>query len=162
MIVQVSETCSSPSAPGMVTLCSAARTGSRSAFFPDGAFSQVIRDPSGSQPPGSAGRPVAAADGMLVNLADTPANRAFFGTTGTADGSSPFPQLRVVAVTARAGRARLGAILGQAGTGEQTLLKRLVKRRPELFASRVICFDRNFPGYDLVIAILRAGMSSPA
>jgi hypothetical protein len=31
-------------------LCSAARTGSRSAFLPDGAFSQVMRDPSGSQP----------------------------------------------------------------------------------------------------------------
>ena len=97
-----------------------------------------------------AGMPVAAADGMLVNLADTPANRAFFGTTGTADGSSPFPQLRIVALTARAGRAMLGAILGQAGAGEQTLLKRLVKRRPDLFAGRVICFDRNFPGHDLI------------
>jgi hypothetical protein len=104
-----------------------------------------------------AGLPVDAADGMLVNLADTPENRAFFGTTGTADGSSPFPQLRVVALTARAGRAVLGAILGQAGTGEQTLLRRLVKRRPELFASRVTCFDRNFPGYGLVSAILGAG-----
>lgn len=104
-----------------------------------------------------AGMPVAGADGMLVNLADTPANRAFFGTTGTADGSSPFPQLRVVAVIARAGRAMLGAILGQAGTGEQTLLKRLVKRRPELFAGLVVCFDRNFPGHDLVTAILDAG-----
>jgi hypothetical protein len=104
-----------------------------------------------------AGMPVGAADGMLVNLADTPANRAFFGSTGTADGSSPFPQLRVVAVTARAGRAMLGAVLGQAGAGEQTLLKRLVRRRPELFAGRVICFDRNFPGYDLITAILRAG-----
>ncbi len=100
---------------------------------------------------------VLAADGMLVNLADTPANRAFFGSTGTADGSSPFPQLRVIAVTARAGRAMLGAILGQAGTGEQTLLKRLVKRRPGLFAGRVTCFDRNFPGYDLITAILQAG-----
>jgi hypothetical protein len=94
---------------------------------------------------------------MLVNLADTPANRAFFGTTGTADGSSPFPQMRVVALTARAGRAMLGAILGQAGTGEQTLLKRLVRRRPELFAGRVVCFDRNFPGHDLILAIVRAG-----
>jgi ABC-type hemin transport system ATPase subunit len=56
------------------------------------------------------------------------------------------PQLRIVAVTARAGRAMLGAILGRAGAGEQTLLKRLVKRRPELFAGRVVCFDRNFPG----------------
>jgi len=104
-----------------------------------------------------AGMPVAAADGMLVNLADTPANRAFFGSTGTADDSSPFPQLKVVAVTARAGRAMLGAVLGQAGAGEQTLLKRLVKRRPGLFAGRVTCFDRNFPGYDLITAILQAG-----
>jgi hypothetical protein len=90
-------------------------------------------------------------------VADTPENREFFGTTGTADGSSPFPQLRVVAVTARAGRAMLGAVLGQAGTGEQTLLKRLVRRRPDLFAGRVICFDRNFPGHDLILAILQAG-----
>jgi hypothetical protein len=104
-----------------------------------------------------AGMMVLAADGMLVNLADTPANRAFFGSAGTADGSSPFPQLRIVAVTGRAGRAMLGAILGQAGTGEQTLLKRLVRRRPDLFAGRVTCFDRNFPGYDLITAILEAG-----
>jgi hypothetical protein len=104
-----------------------------------------------------AGMPVGAADGMLVNVADTPANRAFFGSTGTADDSSPFPQLRVVAVTARAGRAMLGAILGQAGTGEQTLLKRLVRRRPGLFAGRVTCFDRNFPGHELITAILDAG-----
>lgn len=91
-----------------------------------------------------AGMPVCAADGMLVNVADTPANRAFFGATGTADGSSPFPQLRIVALTARAGRAMLGAITGQAHAGEQTLLKRLVKRRPDLFRGRIICFDRNF------------------
>ncbi len=104
-----------------------------------------------------AGMPVAAADGMLVNLADTPTNRTFFGSTGTADDSSSFPQLRVVAVTARAGRAMLGAVLGQAGAGEQTLLKRLVKRRPGLFAGRVTCSGRNFPGYDLITAILQAG-----
>jgi hypothetical protein len=104
-----------------------------------------------------AGMPVAAADGMLVNLADTGANRAFFGTTGTADGSSPFPQLRVVALIARAGHAMLRAILGQAGTGEQTLLRRLVRRRPELFAGLVVCFDRNFPGHDLITAITDAG-----
>ncbi len=91
-----------------------------------------------------AGMMVCAADGMLVNLPDTPANRAMFGSAGTADGSSPFPQLRVVAMTARAGRAMLGAILGSSHAGEQTLLKRLVKRRPDLFASRVTCFDRNF------------------
>jgi hypothetical protein len=104
-----------------------------------------------------AGMMACAADGMLVNLPDTPENRAMFGSAGTADDSSPFPQLRIVAITARAGRATLGAILGGTSAGEQTLLKRLVRRRPDLVAGRVICFDRNFPGYDLITAILDAG-----
>jgi hypothetical protein len=108
-----------------------------------------------------AGMAVCAADGMLVNLADTPANRKAFGCTGTAaqdgEGAAPFPQLRIVALTTRAGRATLGAILGSTPAGEQTLLKRLVKRRPDLFAGRVTCFDRNFPGHELITAILDAG-----
>ena len=104
-----------------------------------------------------AGRPVDAADGMLVNVADTPENRAHFGTTGTGDGSSPFPQLRVMALTARAGRAIRGAVLGTARDGEQALLKTLVTEQPGLFAGRVVLFDRNFPGHDLILAILLAG-----
>lgn len=108
-----------------------------------------------------AGMMVCAADGMLVNVADTPANRAEFGCTGTVEqdgeGAAPFPQLRIVALTARAGRAMLGAICGRARTGEQTLLKRLVRRRPDLVAGRVVCFDRNFPGYDLGGERLDAG-----
>jgi hypothetical protein len=107
-----------------------------------------------------AGMMVLAADGMLVSVADTAANRAFFGCTGTAaeegEGAAPFPQLKIVALTGRAGRAALGAVTGQARAGEQTLLKRLVKRRPDLFA-RVTCFDRNFPGHELITAILHAG-----
>jgi hypothetical protein len=108
-----------------------------------------------------AGMMVCAADGMLVNVADTPENREELGCTGTAeqegDGAAPFPQVRIVALTARAGRAMLGAILGRARAGEQTLLARLVRRRPDLVAGRVICFDRNFPGHDLITAILDAG-----
>ncbi len=108
-----------------------------------------------------AGMMVCAADGMLVNMADTPENRAMFGCTGTAaqdgEGAAPFPQLRMVALTARAGRAMLGAIVGSSRAGEQTLLRRLGRRRPELFAGRVICFDRNFPGHELISAILEAG-----
>jgi hypothetical protein len=104
-----------------------------------------------------AGMPADAADGMLVNLADTPENRAHFGTTGTGDGSSPFPQLRIVALTARAGRAIRGAVLGRARDGEQTLLKVLADEQPGLFAGRVTLFDRNFPGHDLILAIMLAG-----
>lgn len=104
-----------------------------------------------------AGMPADAADGMLVNVADTKENRAYFGTTGTADGSSPFPQLRIVAVTARAGHAILGAVIGTACEGEQTLLKTLAAEQPGIFAGRVTAFDRNFPGHDLILAILLAG-----
>jgi hypothetical protein len=104
-----------------------------------------------------AGMPVDAADGMLVNVADTPENRAHFGTTGTSGGSSPFPQARIIALTARAGRAVRGAVLGTARDGEQTLLKTLVAEQPGLFAGRVVLFDRNFPGHDLILAILLAG-----
>ena len=95
-----------------------------------------------------AGMMVCVADGMLVNVADTEVNRKAFGCSGTAsqdgDGAAPFPQVKMVALTARAGRAVLGAICGRARAGEQTLLARLVRRRPDLVAGRVICFDRNF------------------
>jgi hypothetical protein len=95
-----------------------------------------------------AGLPVCGVDGMLVNVADTPHNRAMFGCAGTrtreGSGEAPFPQILAVVVTMRAGRAALGAITGQARAGEQTLLLRLIRRRRELFAGRVFCFDRNF------------------
>ncbi len=32
-----------------------------------------------------------------------------------------------------------------------------MRRRPGLFAGRVVCFDRNFPGHELISAILHAG-----
>src|SRR5260370_696222 len=53
------------------------------------------------------GMPVCGIDGMLVNLADTPANRAMFGCTGTRSqkglGSALFPQLLAVVITGGAG-----------------------------------------------------------
>ena len=96
-----------------------------------------------------------------VTLADTPHNRAMFGCTGTRNqkgpGSAPFPQLLAVVITARAGRAKLGAITGAARAGERTLLARLIRRRPDLFAGRVFVFDRNFPGHKIITAIVDAG-----
>ena len=40
-------------------------------------------------------RPLKAgsADGTLIRMPDTPANRAAFGSAGTGDDSAPFPQL---------------------------------------------------------------------
>jgi hypothetical protein len=110
---------------------------------------------------GLGGMAVCGIDGMGINVADTPRNRAMFGCSGTSSqdgpGSAPFPQILAVVVTARAGRAKLGAITGRARAGEQTLLYRLIRRRPELFAGRVLVFDRNFPGHKIITAILDAG-----
>ncbi|SRR5258708_37271220 len=37
---------------------------------------------------------VPSLDGTLIRVPDTPANRAAFSSVGSADGSSPFPQVR--------------------------------------------------------------------
>lgn len=60
-------------------------------------------------------------------------------------------------MTARAGRATLGAICGRARAGEQALLARLIRRRLDLFRGRVFVFDRNFPGHAIITAITGAG-----
>ena len=49
-----------------------------------------------------------ALDGFQVRVPDTPANREYFGSSGTADNSSPFPLARVVIVTAAGTRGALG------------------------------------------------------
>jgi hypothetical protein len=105
-----------------------------------------------------AGMPADAADGMLVSLAGTPENRAYFGATGTGDGSSPFPQLRIVALTARAGRAICGAVLGKSCDGEQTLLRTLASGQPA--CSRAASpYPAGAAGH--VIARVKGGISLP-
>jgi hypothetical protein len=103
------------------------------------------------------GRELCAIDGFQIDLPATGANREEFGSSGTSDGSGPFPQARAVLVTARAGRAMLGAALDACSAGEQTLVARLVAGHPGLFAGRVFVVDRNFLGHELATAILDAG-----
>jgi hypothetical protein len=101
---------------------------------------------------------VCGLDGFQARAPDTPANRAAFGSCATSDDSSPFPLVRGVLATARAGRAVLGAGIDAASVGEQTLTWRLVQQHPALFcAGRVYLFDRNFLGFDLITEISRCG-----
>src|SRR5260370_19679719 len=58
---------------------------------------------------------------------------------------------------AGAGRAMLGRAADATDAGEQSLVARLVREHPELFAGRVFLMDRNFLGYHLITAILDAG-----
>jgi Insertion element 4 transposase N-terminal/Transposase DDE domain len=99
-----------------------------------------------------------ALDGFQVRVPDTPANRAYFGSSGTADNSSPFPMVRAVVVTAAGTRGALGLEFGPSSEGEQTLTRRLVKARPGVFGpGRLLLMDRNFPGFALIAQIRREG-----
>lgn len=79
------------------------------------------------------------------------------GKAGDEPAEGSFPCLRCLLVTFLAGRAVLGAAADTTDLGEQSLVARLVRERPGLFAGRVFLMDRNFLGYELITAILDAG-----
>ncbi|HJY73911.1 MAG TPA: transposase domain-containing protein [Streptosporangiaceae bacterium] len=96
---------------------------------------------------------VSSLDGTLIRLPDTPANRAMFGSIGTGDGSSPFPQVRALTLNDVSTRALLGMTHGPSGggagkaAGEQRLLDKAAEQYPCLFTmDRLWLMDRNFPG----------------
>jgi Insertion element 4 transposase N-terminal len=90
-------------------------------------------------------------DGTLLRVPDTPANRAFFGSVGTADDTSPFPQARALPMTCCSCRALFAMPHGPAGTdkaeSEQALLDEAMACFPVLFAPDWIwLMDRNYHG----------------
>lgn len=92
-----------------------------------------------------------AVDGTLIRVPDTPANRACFGSVGTEDDSSPFPQLRALPMTCCSCRALFALPHGPAGgdkaAAEQRLLDEALERYPVLFARDWIwLMDRNYHG----------------
>jgi len=90
-------------------------------------------------------------DGTLIRVPDTPANRAAFGSAGTGDDSSPFPQIRALPLNDASTRALLGMPHGPAGTDKaaagQKLLDTAMRDCPHLFTTdRLWLMDRNYPG----------------
>ena len=84
-------------------------------------------------------------------MPDTPANRAGFGSAGTADDSAPYPQLRDLLVTDASTRGTLAVVTGPSGgdkaEAEQALLDRALTEYRWVFTSkRLWVLDRNFPG----------------
>ena len=109
---------------------------------------------------------VGSVDGSLIRVPDTPANRAAFGSAGTADDSSPYPQLRELQISAASTRATFGVTTGPSGAGaardkgeaEQVLLDKALKDYGYLFTSwRIWVMDRNYPGVPRIKAMLAAG-----
>ena len=92
-----------------------------------------------------------AVDGTLIRAPDTPANRAVYGSVGTGDDSSPFPQVRGLPMKDASTRGLLGMPHGPAGTdkaaAEQALLDTAMQEYPHLFAKgRIWMMDRNYQG----------------
>ena len=92
-----------------------------------------------------------AVDGTLTRTPDTKANRAAYGSAGTGDDSSPYPQLRDLLVSDAYTRATLAVLTGPSGgdkaEAEQKLLDRALAEYPRVFTKgRLWVLDRNFPG----------------
>ena len=112
------------------------------------------------------GLEVCSIDGSLIRLPDSHANREEFGSAGTADDSSPFPQLRELRCSAASTRAVLGVVTGPSGAGadrdkgeaEQALLDTALKDYRQVFTpGRLWVMDRNYPGVPRIKAMLETG-----
>src|SRR5207302_9872396 len=60
---------------------------------------------------------VGSIDGSLIRVPDSAANRQAFGSAGTADDSSPYPQLRELRISGASTRATFGVTTGPSGAG---------------------------------------------
>ncbi len=107
-------------------------------------------------------------DGSLTRLPDTPANRQAFGSAGTADDSSPYPQQRDLWLSHASTRAALAVVSGPSGAAagggrdkgeaEQALLDKALTDYPHLFTpGRLWILDRNFPGVPRIARMLATG-----
>jgi hypothetical protein len=107
-------------------------------------------------------------DGSLTRVPDTPANRQALGPAGTADDSSPYPQLRELRLSNASTRATLAVVFGPSGAAasggpdkgeaEQKLLDKALENYPHLFTDRRIwIMDRNFPGAPRIRRMLATG-----
>ena len=96
---------------------------------------------------------VAAVDGFLLDVPDTPANRAEFGGPSDAKGQpAGFPQARVVTLTETGTHASVDASVGGFRTGEPELA---IAMAPSA-AGMLVIMDRGFPGVALWKAYTQA------
>jgi hypothetical protein len=101
-------------------------------------------------------------DGSVTRVPDTPANREAFGSTGTADDSAPYPQVRDLLASDASTRGALAVVSGPSGgakaEAEQALLDTMLTTCPQIFTTdRVWVLDRNFPGAGRVAWMLATG-----
>jgi DDE family transposase/transposase IS4-like protein len=84
-----------------------------------------------------------AIDGTLDDVADTPANAAYFGRRSKGSTQSPFPQVRCVYLAEAGTRAFVDAMIAPSGTSEQCLAWGLLR---SVQPGMLVMTDRNFIG----------------
>jgi len=85
-------------------------------------------------------------DGSTLDVADTGANRWWFGSPSSQHGKGCYPQLRLVSLVENGTQVLFGAMIGGYRTGEAVLAREVVGR----LAPGMLCLaDRNFFSYNL-------------
>lgn len=90
------------------------------------------------------GLAVFAVDGTTMNVADTPANEAYFGRPRNGKGAGGYPQARLVALSVPRTHAIAALAIGPCTTSEPALAAQLWDRVPE---RSVAILDRGFFSY---------------
>jgi hypothetical protein len=101
---------------------------------------------------------VHSADGSLLRVPDTPANRAAFGSVGTADDPAAWPAVRLFPLNSVLTRSLLAMPWGAAGTdkaaAEQGLLDEVLARHPHVLShGQVWLLDRLWHGVRRIAAL---------
>jgi hypothetical protein len=101
---------------------------------------------------------VHSADGSLLRVPDTPANRAAFGSVGTADDSAAWPAVRLFPLNSVLTRSLLAMPWGAAGTdkaaAEQGLLDEVIAEHPHVLShDQVWLLDRLWHGVRRIAAL---------
>ena len=99
------------------------------------------------------GMRVAAVDGFVLDVPDTPVNRAAFGGPVDAKGRPGFPQARVVTLTETGTHSSVDARVGGFRGGEPELAIAMAGSA----AGMLVIMDRGFPGVALWKAYTQAG-----
>ena len=97
---------------------------------------------------------LAAVDGSTLDLPDTAANRAHFGSPGASGGKAAFPQLRFAALVEVGAHIIFGAEYGPCGESESTLAQKLLRK---LEPGMLLLADRGFGGHPFFSAAAQTG-----
>jgi hypothetical protein len=119
-------------------------------------FESVARPVAGPGTPGAwvAGLRVMAVDGVRLDLADSPANRAAYPSSERVNGPLPFPQARVVCLGECATKAVVAARIAPLSEGETTLVRQLAG---SLDPTMLVTADRGFYGFEVFRAMAATG-----